>query len=504
MVNSLQKIKVMTEKITSQPSPTIANPEVKTQLLDTSQDVLSTNEMNKDIRSKAETLQTIGSISKAAIKNITGLIANIASYDSFEKRDFDANGNQITEGIGYYKKQYRSSQNIFENEDIAKAIKQQKQELKKAREEEIENTITVFSEKDLLRIIEETNDALQNRIFGPLWRNWTTGEDFLEAIKFTLQSLIDTYDPLIKIVDEIQEFIYKSTSGIQNNELTVKTASGETASLPLGMMAIQALSIIINYIRELLENIEMLAEEYTTEELNVLVRKGTNGANWGSVIKSLQDLIQLIIDCMKPYIHNLIMALILDAIDLIVDKLDKAGILSPTGPLKLIPAAITLVRAILRGDLEAIEEMIKKTITKMINIVQLAFIAMKDPSILWADTDRMDKEIAVARYEEFMEDGEFSEEDKDKFFNHTETSIGAGARHFLQKMKGETQETFNQIAGLATTYTDLNILYKKGKASVSAIQKNMMTTNQKLNESSSRMSAYEQSRANEIQEKNYA
>ena len=488
----------MTEKITSQPSPTIAKPEVKTQKSDTTTGASSTNEMNKDIRSKASALQTIGGVSKAAMKNITGLLANIASYGSVEKIDYDDAGKQITEGIGLYKKRYRSTQNLSENADIAKAIKQQKQELKDAREAEIESTISLVTEEDIMRIVDETNEALQQRIFGPLWKNWTTGEDFLAAIKYALESLLDTFDPLMDAVDEIQEFVNGATSDLQDNELKIGDES-----LPLGVMAIQALNIIIDYIRDLIENIEMLAEEYTTEELNVLVRKGTNGANWGSVIKSLQDLVQLIIDCMKPYIHNLIMALILDAIDFVVEKLDKAGILSPSGPLKLIPTAITLIRAILRGDLEAIEEMVKKTITKMINIVQLAAIAMKDPTILWADTDRMDKEIATARYSEFMEDGEFSEEDKDKFLNYTDTSYSAGARHFLQKMKGETQETFNQVAGLATTYTDLNILYKKATASNSAIKQNKMFTDQKLREASSRMNVYKQSIATEIQEKDY-
>ena len=112
----------MTETINSQPSPTIEKPEVKTLEQDSQQTAKAMNAMNKDIGAKAETLQAIGSKSKAALKNITGLLANIASYGIEEKVDYDEKGNQITDGIGYYKKRYRSSENFSENEDIAKAI----------------------------------------------------------------------------------------------------------------------------------------------------------------------------------------------------------------------------------------------------------------------------------------------------------------------------------------------------------------------------------------------
>ncbi len=456
----------------SYPMPTIDSPTIKSPIEDKIKEATKISEMNKDKNAMTGTMQSIGSVAESALKNVTGLLANIALYGSVEKVDYDADGNPIVDGIGLYKKRYRSTANLSENDDIAAAISEQKKELDEAKNLETKG-LEFMNEKDLSKIIEETQDALNNRIFGPLWKNWTTGEDFLEAIKFTLQSLLDTFDPLMEMVDAIQEFVNNATSGIQDSGINIKTATGNTASLPLGVMAIQALNILVNYIRELIQNIEMLAKEYTTEELNVLVRKGTNGANWGSVVKSLQDLLQLIINCMKPYIHNLVMALILDAIDLIVDKLDKAGILSPSGPLKLIPMAITLVRAILRGDLEAIEEMVKKTITKMINIVQLAFIAIKDPSILWADTDRMDKEIAIARYQELAEDEDgFTAADKDKFLYYTDTNFSAGARHFLQKMKGENKEIFNQIANFASSYTDLSTLYKNAIATKNAKSKN--------------------------------
>ena len=497
----------MTETINSQPSPTIEKPEVKTLEQDSQQTAKAMNAMNKDIGAKAETLQAIGSKSKAALKNITGLLANIASYGIEEKVDYDEKGNQITDGIGYYKKRYRSSENFSENEDIAKAIEQQKQELKEAREAQLNSSISIISQEDIMSVINETNAELQARIFGPMWNNWTKGEDFIGNVKDTLENIINTFDPLMELVDQLQEYVNGSVADKLEDQGDIKMykskRTGETANLPLGMIALQALNIIIDYIRQLIRNIEKLAEEYSVEELNTLMRKGTSGANYGTMLKSIQDLIQLIINCIKPYIHNLVMAVILDAIDMIVDVLDKAGLLTPKGPLKLIPIGITLIRAIIRGDLEEIEEMVKQSVIKLINIFQLAAIAMKDPSILWADTDRMDKEIAIARYNELIEDGEFSEEDKDKFLNKTDTSYTAGIRHFLQKMKGETQEQFNQVADLATTYTDLNIMYKKAIAANTAVKQNKQMTTEKLKEAAERMNVYSESIAKEIEEVDY-
>ena len=137
----------------------------------------------------------------------------------------------------------------------------------------------------------------------------------------------------------------------------------------------------------------------------------------------------------------------------------------------------------------------------MINIIQLAFIAMRDPSILWADTDRLDKEIAVARYEELTEDGEFSEADRDQFFNYSKETTTAGARHFLQKMKGETAETFNGVADFASTYTDLNVLYKKAVAASNAKKKNINELNVELKESDEKLESLNKSMAKELEEK---
>lgn len=469
------------------------------------QDAKELNELNKDANTKASTLNAIGSVAQNALKNVTGLLANIAAYGSYEKVDFDKNGNQIVSGTSKEQLKYRSSANIDENGDIAQAIAEQKASLKEAREKPTEWK-NPFSEEDILRIVEETNDALQKRIFGPLWKNWTTGEDFLAAIKYALETLIDTYDPLMSIVDELQDYVDKSTSGLADVSVefgSVNKNSNRNTSLPLGIMAIEALNVIIEYIRELVRNIEMIAEVYTTEEINVLVRKGGGDSNWGTIIKSLQDLVQLIVNCLKPYLHNLVMALILDAIDLIVDKLDKAGILSPSGPLKLIPTAITLVRAILRGDLEAIEEMVKKTLIKMTNILQLAIAANPvtgDPSILWDDTDTLDKKIAIARYEELTKDGEFSDADKDKFFNYTTETSSAAVRHFLQKMKGETAEQFNEVADFASTYSDLNVLYKKAVSAFSEQKKNTNKINAELETANAEIEAMNQSIERESKE----
>lgn len=497
----------MTDTINSQPSPTIEKPEVKTKNLDNAkQTAMAMNAMNKDIGAKAETLQAIGSKSKAALKNITGLLANIASYGIEEKIDYDEKGNQITDGIGYYKKRYRSSENFSENEDIAEAIEQQKQELKEAREAQFDFSVNLISNEDIMAVLDETNAELQARIFGPMWNNWTKGEDFIGNVKDTLENIINTFDPLMEIVDQLQEYIYGSVGdSLQNKgEISLYTSkrTGDTSTLPLGMIALNALSIIINYIRQLIQNIEMLAEEYSVEELNTLMRKGTSGSNYGTMMKTIQDLIQLIVNCIKPYIHNLVIAIMLDSIDIIIDVLDKAGLLTPKGPLKLIPVCITLIRAILKGDLEEIEEMVKQSVSKLINIFQIAAIAMQDPSILWADTDRMDKEIAIARYNDLTDNGK-KKLDKDKFLNQTETSYTAGMRHFLQKMKGETQEQFNQVADLATTYTDLNIMYKKAIASNTAVKQNKQITTSKLKEAAERMNVYSESIAKEIQEVDY-
>lgn len=499
----------MSEKICS--IPTADSPNVKTVQDNSEKEVAEASEMNKTKAAMSGTLNSIGDAAESALKNLTGLIANIASYGSAEKIDYDKDGNQIVDGIGEYQKRYRSSANLEHVKDIKKAIEEQRKELaesKKIKKEGFE----FITDNDILSVIEETQYALEARIFGPLWYNWTTGEDFLAAIKYTLQSIIDTFDPLMEMVDELQDFVNNSTSGLEDKGISIKTATGNEAKLPLGIMAIQSLNIIINYIRDLIRNIEMIAEEYTVEELNALLRRSKNDPSWGTVIKSLHDLIQLIINCMKPYVHNLVMALILDAIDLIVDKLDKAGILSPSGPLKLIPIAITLVRAILRGDLEAIEEMVEKTLTKMINLVQLAFIGWKDPSIFWADTDRLDKEIAIARYDELAADGNFSAEDRNKFiymenegplaYLNGSKNLAAGARHFLQKMAGENRETLNQIGTVVSNWTDWSTAYRNHIASKQAKSKNTNKTLAEAQAVSADMTAMNNGIAKNLKEPN--
>ena len=410
------------------------------------------------------------------MRNLTGLLANVATYGSYEKKTYDRDGNQIIdETLQKYKIMYRSTENLAENENIAEAIEQQRQELKESGEKETKKALDEFridtiTQGDIMSVINQTNAALEARIFGPMWNNWTNGTDFLAIMKDTLENLINTFDPLMDLVDQIQDYVNGPVADqLEGIDIkTYKTRSGQQLSLPLGVIAIQALNMIINYIRELIKNIERLAEEYTVEEINALLNRGTNGSSFGTAIKTIQDLIQMIVNCIKPYIQNLVMALILDAIDMIVDVLKKAGLLEPKGPFKLIPVAITLVRSIMAGNLEAIEQMVVQSISKMINIVQLAMLAIKDPSILWADTDRMDKEIAVARYDEMMANGTFNTQD---FLGHRD-NLTAGARHFLQKLKNESADTFSQIVDFASTYTDLNALYQSSIASQNAQKEN--------------------------------
>lgn len=471
----------------AQPLPTVDKPQSTTVAQEP--EASSLQEVNKDIGAMANALQTIGSVSQNAVKKVTGMLANIASYNAFEKVDYDSKGNQIVEGPAIYKKRYRSSENIANNKDIKSSIAAQEKELEEARNAKVDFKINTFSEQDLLDVIAETQYALESRIFGPMWNNWTNGKDFLDDIKMALEGIIDTFDPLMDLVDELEEFLIGDVGdAFADLKLNIgKTNNGGSHDIPLGAIALQALSTLIDYIRECIENIEMLAEEYTVEELNVLMRKGTAGQDWSGAIRMIRDLIQLIVDAIKPYIQNLVIALILDAIDMIVDVLDKAGILSPKGPLKLIPVAITLMRSIMTGKLEEIEEMIKQSLTKLINMFQLAVIAMKDPTILWADTDRMDKEIAVARYKELTEDGDFSTSDRDKFFNYTDTNYTASVRHFLQKMKNETNDQFDQVANMATTYTDLNLMYKNTVEANGVKKKNQNLSQQKVKESSEKM-----------------
>lgn len=480
--------------------PTVDKPQVTT--LNEEQTDQSLQEMKKDIGSMANALQTIGNVSENAIKKVTGMLANIATYNSTEKMDFDGKGKQIVESPAIYKKRYRSTENINQNKDIKEQIEAQEKELEEARNAKADFTIHAFTEQDLMEMIAETQNALEERIFGPLWNNWTNGKDFLGTIKDSLEEIINTFDPLMDLVDQLEDFlignIEDSLSSFNVHMGTTK--NGGSHDLPLGAIALRALRTLIDYIRELIRNIEMLAEEYTVEELNVLLRKGTSGQNWTGAITMIRDLIQLIINAIKPYIQNLVMALILDAIDMIVDALDKAGILSPKGPLKLIPIAITLVRSILKGNLEEIEEMVKQSIIKLINLFQLAVISIKDPSILWADTDRMDKEIAVARYKELTEDGDFSKEDRDKFFNRTETNYSASVRYYLQKMKNETSDQFDQVADMATTYTDLNILYKNAVAANGIKKKNQSITQEKIKEAEEQMIELSKSIARNLEE----
>jgi len=105
----------------------------------------------------------------------------------------------------------------------------------------------------------------------------------------------------------------------------------------------------------------------------------------------------------------------------------------------------------------------------------------------------MDKEIAVARYKELTEDGEFSAEDQDRFLNNTQTNYSASVRHFLQKMKNETSDQFDQVADMATTYTDLNILYKNAVAANGIKKKNQSITQEQIKESEEEMINLEKS-----------
>jgi hypothetical protein len=451
-------------------------------------------EATADTNAIASAIQQFGNLSGDALKGAIGLIANIASVGSYEKVDYK-NGKHVTDGISIQKRRFRSTENMSEKGRIETAINQQKKELEEAKNAPIEKPKFVSLE-DLMVVIYAANDELQARIFGPMWNNWTNAEDFLAIIKDTLGNIISTFDPLMDAVDELQEYFYGKVSysfGDANIHLGT-SRRGESLDLPVGIIALQALDYIIDFIRDIIRNVEMLAETYTSEELYVLMKKSTHTSNWSSFIKAIQDLLKLIVDAIKPYIQNIIIALILDAIDMIVDVLDKAGLLSPKGPLKLIPVAITLVRSIMAGNLEAIEEMVKQTLTKLANMVFLAGIALKDPSILWADTDRMDKEINIARYKELISNekyrtksGKLNAAGRKAFYNYDDANYTSSVRHFLQKMKTENSNMFGQIADKATKWSDLTYWINLDSEAESEQSENEATSESIINEVSNDM-----------------
>lgn len=452
----------MSDPKISQPSPSITSP--NTGNAGQESQPFQPNISTEDVNAKFSVMDSIG----GALKNLSSLPFLLASIGSEEKMDFDEDGNQIVGMVNsVYKRKYRSSANLSEKEDLKKAIEEQKKSLeedaKKGNAESL-HMPEFAKEGDLTDILQGAYDALQRRLFGPLWGNWTNGRDFIAELKDKLTDIIDLFDPLMDMVDQLQKYFDSAPSSLQNVEL-YKTKNGEGIILPLGVVAMQSLNKLIYFIRKVIENLEKMAEEYTTEEIDALLKKGTSGSNFGTLIKLIQDLIQSIIDAIKPYIQNLIMALIMDAIDMIVDAIKKAGLLEPTGPLKLIPIAITMCRTILNGTLEEIEQKIKQTISKAINLLKLGIIAIKDPSILWADTDRMDKEIAIARYESLMDaNGELSGESLEKFMGYSEESKTSGARHLIQKLAGPSRQTVNNISDWVMSAVNMKDSHKESIA----------------------------------------
>ena len=100
-------------------------------------------------------------------------------------------------------------------------------------------------------------------------------------------------------VDELQEYFYVKVSNVFDDmNIHVGTSRrGQSLDLPLGIVALQALNYLIDFLREIIQNVEMLAEEYSSEELKVLLDKSTHTSNWTTFKQMIADLIQLIIDC---------------------------------------------------------------------------------------------------------------------------------------------------------------------------------------------------------------
>ena len=312
-------------------------------------------EVNKSI------LNGLGDLFKMALAN--------GVYETVDTSDVD---------MRYINKTYAIYQEIQANEFYKKSIlnkigdeKKKQAKLKRAKLKAINDFV------GLDRAIYAAQYRLKSAI-GPVIDSWLGGEDYLQQILMLIKNLRQTWEPICTALEPIRD--YYSDLGSKANI----SVNGQNANLPLGLMAMDCLDTIIDYFEGLLHQVEILATKYTKDEIDALLKvAGRDDDNWKqSMLNVVKDLIQLCIECIQPYIQNCVLMLILDAVNMFIQILKDAGLLEkPSGPLALIPIAITLVRSIAMGGLQRVEEQIRDAGNKLIKIVKCMGAFAQDPDI---------------------------------------------------------------------------------------------------------------------------
>lgn len=289
----------------------------------------------------------------------------------------------------YINKTYAIYQEIAANERYNNLILEQYGDEKKKQAEYKHKTAREINDFiGLDSAIYAAQRRLESAIM-PVIDAWLGGEDYLQQLLMLIQNLRGAWEPICQALEPIRDFY--SDLGSKANI----SVNGQNANLPLGLMAIDCLDSIIDYFENLLHRIELLATKYSKDEIDALVKvAGRDDDNWGnSLLNVVKDLVKLCIDCIQPYIQNCVLMLLLDAVNMFIKILKDAGLLEkPSGPLALIPIAITLVRSIAMGGLQRVEEQIRDAGNKLIKIVKCMGAFARDPDIF------TDSEISALDY----------------------------------------------------------------------------------------------------------
>ena len=278
----------------------------------------------------------------------------------------------------YINKTYAIIQDIEANEQYKKLILEKAgDDKKKSAKSKREKLKAVNDFVGLDTAIYAAQQRLKSAI-GPVIDSWLGGEDYLQQILMLIKNLRGTWEPICTALEPIRDFY--SDIGSQGNI----SVNGQNAQLPLGLMAIDCLNAIIDYFEQMLHEIEMLATKYTKDEIDAMLKvAGRDDDNWGnSMLNVVKNLLKLCVECIQPYIQNCLLMLLLDAVNMFIQILKDAGLLEkPSGPLALIPIAITLARSIAMGGLQRVEEQIRDAGNKLIKIVKCMEAFAKDPDI---------------------------------------------------------------------------------------------------------------------------
>lgn len=345
-------------------------------------------EVNKSI------LNGLGDLFKMALSN--------GVYESVDTSDVD---------MRYINKTYAIYQEIEANEFYKKLIldrigdeKKKKAKSKRKKLKEINDYV------GLDRALYAAQDRLKSAI-GPVIDSWIGGEDYLQQILLMIKNLRGTWEPICTALEPIRDFYSDLGSKANVN------VNGQNANLPLGLMAIDCLNTIIDYFEGILHEIEIMATKYSKDEIDAMLKvAGRDDDNWGnSLLNLVKNLVKLCVECIQPYIQNCLLMLLLDAVNMFIQILKDAGLLEkPSGPLALIPIAITLARSIAMGGLQRVEEQIRDAGNKLIKIIKCLGAFAQDPDMFTSS------EISALDYrigEQLTKDGIGLEGNGDYFGN---------------------------------------------------------------------------------------